>query len=171
MLKPGWTFWTWKKVDSELEDDPGAAPMKRITPFIWFDGKAERAARFYTSIFKRSKILGQSPMATSFSLNGQEFIALNGGPEFKITPAISFFVRCETQKEVDYYWKRLSSGGTILQCGWLTDKFGVTWQIVPAILGRLLGDRNPARSKRTMEAMLKMKKLNIRRLKKAHSGK
>src|SRR4051812_44870290 len=102
---------------------------KKITPFLWFDDKAEEATKFYTSIFKKSKILSSTPMSSTFRLEGQEFMALNGGPHFKFTPAISFFVTCETQKEVDYFWKKLSAGGSIQQCGWLTDKFGVSWQI------------------------------------------
>ncbi len=144
---------------------------QKITPFLWFDGQAEQAAKFYTSIFKKSKIVNVSPMAAKFRLEGQEFIALNGGPQFKFTPAISFFVSCKTQKEVDYYWKKLSAGGEIQQCGWLKDKFGLSWQIVPSILGDLLGDDDERKASRAMESMLKMKKLDIAKLKKAHAAK
>src|SRR5258708_29895641 len=144
---------------------------QKITPFLWFDGQAEQAAKFYTSIFKKSKIVNVSRMAAKFRLEGQEFIALNGGPQFKFTPAISFFVSCKTQKEVDYYWKKLSAGGEIQQCGWLKDKFGLSWQIVPSILGDLLGDDDERKASRAMESMLKMKKLDIAKLKKAHAAK
>lgn len=142
----------------------------RITPFLWFDGQAEAAAKFYTAIFENSKILDSSPMCVTFELAGQRFMALNGGPHYKLTEAISFFVRCDTQKEIDYYWRKLSSKGTSLQCGWLTDKFGVTWQIIPSILGELLGDPDQTKSQRAMDAMLKMVKLDIRRLKNAFAG-
>ncbi len=144
--------------------------MRKIRPFLWFNKNAEQAARFYVSIFKNSKIVSTSPMMTTFRLEGLEIIALNGGPPYKITPAISFFVTCRTQAEVDYFWKKLSAGGEILQCGWLTDKFGLTWQIVPSILGDLLGDDEEEKSGRTMQAMLKMRKLDIAKLKKAHAG-
>jgi predicted 3-demethylubiquinone-9 3-methyltransferase (glyoxalase superfamily) len=156
--------------------------MQKITPFLWFDGKAEKAAKFYTSIFKHSQLLdvarygeaGPGPkgsvMTATFSLEGQEFIALNAGPMFKFTPAISFFVKCKTQKEVDYYWDKLSKGGKKIQCGWLTDKFGVTWQIVPTVLGELLQDKDREKANRVMKAMMKMVKLDIRRLKQAYAG-
>ncbi len=143
---------------------------QKIRPFLWFDGQAEQAAKFYTSIFKRSKTVSVSPMSATFRLEGQEFIGFNGGPQFRFTPAISFFVSCNTQNEVDYFWKKLSVGGKIQQCGWLQDKFGVSWQIVPSILGDLLGDDDDEKAKRAMEAMLKMKKLDIAKLKKAHAG-
>ena len=141
--------------------------MQKITPFLWFDGQAEAAAKFYTSIFKNSKIENVSPMSATFQLEGQKFMALNGGPMFKFSPAISFFVSCETQKEIDYFWKKLSAGGEKQQCGWLKDKFGVSWQIVPPILGELLSDEDDAKSNRVMQAMLKMTKLDIRKLKQA----
>ncbi len=144
--------------------------MRKIRPFLWFNKNAEQAARFYVSIFKNSKIISTSSMMTTFRLEGLEIIALNGGPHYKITPAISFFVTCRTQAEVDYFWKKLSAGGEILRCGWLTDKFGLTWQIVPSILGDLLGDDDDEKSSRTMQAMLKMRKLDIAKLKKAHAG-
>jgi predicted 3-demethylubiquinone-9 3-methyltransferase (glyoxalase superfamily) len=153
--------------------------MQKITPFLWFDGRAEEAMRFYTSVFKDSKVgkiarygdAGPGPkgsvMTATFQIHGQEFIALNGGPQFSFTPAISFFVNCDTQAEVDYHWEKLSEGGKTNHCGWLTDKFGVTWQIVPTVLGELLHQSDPETSKRVMKAMLQMDKLDIARLKQA----
>jgi len=153
--------------------------MQKITPFLWFDGQAEQAANFYVSIYKNSQIgtvrrygeAGPGPkgsvMSVEFSLGGEEFIALNGGPQFKFTPAISLFVNCETQQEVDDLWARLSEGGATNRCGWLTDKFGLSWQIVPTVLGRLLGDKDPQKSARVMKAMLQMTKLEIRDLEQA----
>ena len=161
--------------------------MQKITPFLWFDDQAEEAVKFYTSIFKNSKIgkiarydkAGEkaagrpagSVMTVEFELEGQEFIALNGGPHFKFTEAISFVVNCKTQTEVDYYWKKLSAGGKEVQCGWLQDKFGLSWQIVPTVLGELMSSKDPAKSQRVMEAMLKMVKLDIKKLKQAAKGK
>ena len=154
--------------------------MQKIIPFLWFDNNAEEATNFYTSIFKNSKVknvrrYGEagpgkpgSLMTATFELEGQEFYALNGGPHFKFTPAISFFVNCETQEEIDELWEKLLAGGQAQQCGWLTDKYGVTWQIVPTILGKLLGDKDPRKSKRVMEAMMKMIKLDINGLKQAY---
>ena len=156
--------------------------MPKITPFLWFDNQAEEAANFYVSIFKHSKIVnvsrygeaGPGPkgsaMTVVFQLDGQEFIALNGGPHFKFTEAISFSVDCKTQQEVDEYWEKLSAGGKPGQCGWLKDKYGLSWQIVPSILGQLLGDKDPQKSKRAMEAMLKMTKLDITALQRAYEG-
>jgi predicted 3-demethylubiquinone-9 3-methyltransferase (glyoxalase superfamily) len=144
--------------------------MQKITPFLWFDGQAGEAAKFYTSIFKNSKILSVSPMSATFQLAGQKFIALNGGPQFKFTEAISFFVSCETQKEIDYFWEKLSAGGEKGRCGWLKDKFGVSWQIVPPILGELLNDEDNEKSNRVMQAMLQMNKLDIKKLKRAHAA-
>jgi predicted 3-demethylubiquinone-9 3-methyltransferase (glyoxalase superfamily) len=145
--------------------------MQKITPFLWFDGQAEDAARFYTSIFKKSKIESISPMSATFRLDGVKFIALNGGPQFKFTEAISFFVSCKTQKEIDYFWQKLSAGGEKSRCGWLKDRFGVSWQIVPPILGELLNDEDDEKSNRVMQAMLKMTKLDIKKLKQAAKGK
>ena len=154
----------------------------KITPFLWFDNNAEEATNFYTSIFKNSEILsisrygegapGQAGtvMTVTFVLDGQPFIALNGGPHFKFNEAISFFVNCETQAEVDELWEKLTDGGEESQCGWLKDKFGVSWQIVPTALGELLGDPDPEKSKRVMEAMLQMHKIDIAKLKQAHQG-
>lgn len=147
--------------------------MQTITPFLWFDDQAEQAMNFYLSIFKNSKVLGVnhygdagpgpkgSVMTASFELDGQAFIALNGGPLFSFNQAISFVVNCQTQEEVDYYWEKLSEGGREGQCAWLTDKFGVPWQIVPTLLGGLLSDPNPAKAGRVMQAMLNMRKIDI----------
>ena len=154
--------------------------MPKIVPFLWFDGKAEEAMNFYASIFKNSKIgevtrygkAGPGPegtvMSAKFQLEGQEFYALNGGPHFTFTPAISFFVNCETQQEVDELWEKLSEGGEIQQCGWLQDKYGLSWQIIPTILGKLLRDKDAAKAQRAMQAMLQMKKIDIARLKQAY---
>jgi predicted 3-demethylubiquinone-9 3-methyltransferase (glyoxalase superfamily) len=139
--------------------------MQKVTPFLWFDGQAEEAAKFYVSIFKNSKLL--SP--TTFQLDGQEFIAFNGGPHFTFTPAISLFVNCETQQEVDEFWEKLSEGGEKVRCGWLKDKFGVSWQIIPSILGKLLYDKDPEKSARVRNAMLQMTKIDIEGLKRAYN--
>lgn len=141
--------------------------MTKITPFLWFDGQAQEAAEFYAAIFKHSKILSSSPMSVTFELEGQKFMALNGGPMYKFTEAVSFFVSCKTQQEVDYFWEKLSAGGTIQKCGWLKDKFGLSWQIVPDVLGELLGGDDSAASGRVMQAMLRMRKLDIAKLQKA----
>jgi predicted 3-demethylubiquinone-9 3-methyltransferase (glyoxalase superfamily) len=152
--------------------------MQKITTFLWFDSKAEDAMKFYTSIFKNSKIVSTSPgpggsiMTGTFILDGQEFIALNGGPMFKFTEAISLFVRCETQEEIDEKWKELTAdGGQESMCGWLKDKFGLSWQIIPSILGQLISDKDPEKAGRAMQAMMKMKKIDIAALKRAHEGK
>jgi len=153
--------------------------VQKITPFLWFDGKAEEAARFYTSIFKNSKVLsigrydeaGPGPkgsvMTVAFELDGEKFVALNGGPQYTFSPAVSFMVNCETQQDVDHYWTRLSEGGKEIRCGWLTDKYGLSWQIVPTILPELLQDKDPEKRKRVMKAMLGMVKLDIEALKRA----
>jgi len=153
--------------------------MQKITPFLWFDGNAEEAVNYYISIFGDSEIVsvdrneGDGPggkgsvMSLTFRLRGQEFMALNGGPYFSFTPAISFFVHCETQEEVDDFWEKLSEGGEKEQCGWLKDKFGVSWQIVPNALMELLHDKDPEKAKRVMAAMLKMHKLDTEGLKQA----
>ena len=154
--------------------------MQKITPFLWFNDQAEEAVQFYTSIFKNSKIgtisrygdvgPGQKGkvMSATFQLGGQEFMALNGGPEFTFSPAISFFVNCETQEEVDLFWEKLSEGGEKQKCGWLKDKFGVSWQIVPTTLGKLLNDKNVQKSQKVMQAMLQMDKLDIKGLELAY---
>ena len=153
--------------------------MQKITQFLWFDDNAEEAINFYTSIFKNSKIIemsrfppnGPGPagklMSATFELEGQQFMALNGGPTFKFTEAISLFVDCKTQAEVDDLWEKLSAGGEKGQCGWLKDKFGLSWQIVPTALGELLGSTDPAKAQRVMQAMLKMSKIDIKGLQQA----
>lgn len=157
--------------------------MQKITPFLWFDDKAEEAANFYVSIFPNSKILdvaryseaGPAPagsvMTVTFSLDGQELIALNGGPHYKLSHAVSLFVSCETQEEVDVQWEKLlAGGGTPSQCGWLVDRYGLSWQIIPRVLLELMQDKDPARAKRVAEAMFKMIKIDIAALRKAHAG-
>ncbi|HKC49472.1 MAG TPA: VOC family protein [Myxococcota bacterium] len=141
--------------------------MKKVTPFLWFDGKAAEAANFYVSIFKNSKLVSSTPMDATFVLDGQDFLALNGGPQYKFTPAVSLFVSCETQEEVDYFWEKLGAGGAESQCGWLTDKYGLSWQVVPTILRKLLQDPDRAKAQRALNAMLKMTKLDIKRLQEA----
>ncbi|HEV2386074.1 MAG TPA: VOC family protein [Candidatus Acidoferrales bacterium] len=156
--------------------------MQKIIPFLWFDGKAEEAANFYVGLFKNAKIgavrrygdAGPGPkgsaMSVEFQLDGQSFIALNGGPQFTFSPAISFFVNCETQQEVDELWEKLSAGGQKSRCGWLQDKFGVSWQIIPVALGRLLADPDPQKSNRVMKAMLQMDKIDIKGLNQAYEN-
>jgi predicted 3-demethylubiquinone-9 3-methyltransferase (glyoxalase superfamily) len=155
---------------------------QKITPFLWFDENAEDAITFYTSIFDNSKIVsmtrygdaGPGPkgtvMSATFQLAGQEFFALNGGPLFKFTEAISFFVRCDSQAEIDELWEKLSQGGEKQRCGWLKDKFGLSWQIIPPVLSELLSDKDGEKSRRVMEAMLKMDKIDINALKRAYAG-
>jgi predicted 3-demethylubiquinone-9 3-methyltransferase (glyoxalase superfamily) len=142
--------------------------MGKITPFLWFDGNAEEAANFYVSVFEDARILRVSPMIVSFELEGQEFTALNGGPHFAFTPAVSFFIDCATQAEVDHFWNRLSEGGKPGQCGWLEDKFGLSWQVVPSLLPELLQDDDDAKSDAVMQAMLKMTKLDMAALQEAY---
>jgi len=156
--------------------------VQKITPFLWFDGQAEEAMNFYVSVFKNSKVgrvsrygeAGPGPkgtvMSATFQLDGQDFFALNGGPQFVFTPAISFFVNCETQQEVDELWHKLSEGGKKERCGWLKDRYGLSWQIIPSILGKLLQDPDAEKAKRVMQAMLQMDKIDIERLKQAHRG-
>jgi predicted 3-demethylubiquinone-9 3-methyltransferase (glyoxalase superfamily) len=157
-------------------------PFQKITPFLWFDHQAEEAALLYVSLFPDSMVTGVShygegmplpkgtAMSVTFRLAGQEFMALNGGPAFMFTEAISFFVRCETQDEIDRLWSKLGEGGEPSQCGWLKDRFGLSWQIVPSVLGDLIGDPDPEKAGRTTQAMLKMGKLDIAELKRAHAG-
>jgi predicted 3-demethylubiquinone-9 3-methyltransferase (glyoxalase superfamily) len=156
--------------------------MQKITPFLWFDGQAEEAANFYVSIFKNSKILniarygdaGPAPkgsvMLVTFQLEGQDFMALNGGPAYSLTPAISLFVSCETQAEVDHLWDKLTAGGSEVQCGWLKDKFGLSWQIIPKALTELMQDKDPVKSQRVFKAMMGMIKIDIESLKRAYRG-
>src|SRR5713101_3810047 len=156
--------------------------MRKITPFLWFDNQAEEAMNFYVSIFKNSKVgrvtrygdAGPGPkgtvMSATFQLEGQDFFALNGGPLFSFTPAISFFVNCETQQEVDDLWEKLSAGGKKERCGWLKDKYGLSWQIIPTALGEMLGDKDPQKAGRVMQAMMQMGKIEIEGLKRAYEG-
>jgi predicted 3-demethylubiquinone-9 3-methyltransferase (glyoxalase superfamily) len=168
-------------MDSNREQEQDI--MQTITPFLWFDNQAEEAANFYVSVFKNSKILNGarygdsgaeaagrpkgSVMTVEFELDGQKFVGLNGGPHFKFSEAVSFVVNCETQEEVDYFWDSLSAGGSEVQCGWLKDKYGLSWQIVPTILAELLRDKDASKSQRVMKAMLQMKKIDIATLKQA----
>jgi len=154
--------------------------MQKITPFLWFNDQAEDAMHFYVSIFKNSKVgqvtrcgeAGPGPkgavMSATFQLEGQDFMALNGGPHFSFTPAISMFVNCETQEEVDEFWEKLSAGGSKERCGWLKDKYGLSWQIIPSALGKLMGDKNPAKAKSVMNAMLQMNRIDIKTLQQAY---
>jgi predicted 3-demethylubiquinone-9 3-methyltransferase (glyoxalase superfamily) len=154
--------------------------MQKITPFLWFDGQAEEAAKFYTSVFKNSKLghisrygeagpgMSSKVMTASFEIEGLQFTALNGGPEYKFTEAISFLVDCKSQEEVDYFWEKLTEGGEEGPCGWLKDKFGVSWQIVPTALTEMLSDPDPEKARRVMEAMLQMKKIDVPTLRKAY---
>jgi len=154
--------------------------MQKITPFLWFDNQAEEAVNFYVSIFNNSKVVSMSRfgdagpgpkgavMSVTFELEGQQFMALNGGPLYKFSPAISFFVNCETQEEIDDLWEKLSAGGEVQQCSWLKDKYGLTWQIIPSILLPMLSDKDPAKAQRVMQAMLQMVKLDINTLKQAY---
>ena len=150
---------------------------QKITPFLWFDNNAEEALNFYVSIFKDSRITSvrrfgpnNTVLTATFELSGQQFMVLNGGPRYKFTEAVSLFVKCETQDEVDEYWNKLLEGGTPQQCGWLKDKFGLSWQIIPNALGELLSDKDPAKANRVMQAMLKMTKIDVAQLKEAYEG-
>ena len=161
----------------------GGQSRLKITPFLWYDDKAEEAANFYVSLFKNSKVgsvshygeAGEAAagrpkgtvMTVEFQLDGQEFVALNGGPHFKFTEAVSFVVNCDTQEEIDEFWEKLSEGGEKSQCGWLKDKYGLSWQITPTVMGELMNDKDPAKAERVMKAMLQMRKLDIATLKKA----
>jgi len=174
------------QLEDELDKKPFITGTQKITPFLWFQDQAEEAARFYASVFKNSKITSisrygesgaevsgmpeGSVMTVTFNIEGQEFVALNGGPVFNFTPAISFYVNCETQEEVDYYWEKLTDGGDerAQQCGWLQDRFGVSWQIVPAAMIRMMNDPDPAKSNRVTQAMIRMKKLDLNVLMKAY---
>jgi predicted 3-demethylubiquinone-9 3-methyltransferase (glyoxalase superfamily) len=145
--------------------------MKKITPFLWFDTQAEEAMNFYCSIFKNSKILSVSPSSVNFELEGQEYIGFNAGPEFKFNESISFFVNCKDQAEVDYLWNALiAGGGEESMCGWLKDKYGLSWQIIPKQLGELMGDPDPEKAKRVRDAMLRMRKIIVADLQKAYQG-
>ena len=146
--------------------------MSKITPCLWFDKQSEEAANFYVSVFKNSKILQQSPMMVTFELEGQKFYALNGGPMFKFTEALSLFVECKTQAEVDKFWNKLTAdGGAESMCGWLKDKYGLSWQIIPSTLMKLMSDKDRKKADRVMQAMMKMRKINIQALKDAYNQK
>ena len=157
--------------------------MHKITPFLWFDSQAEEAANFYVSVFKNSKIgkiarypegtpgLAGKVLTVEFQLEGQAFVALNGGTMYTFTPAISLYVDCETQAEVDELWAKFSAGGKDLRCGWVTDKYGVTWQIIPGLLSRMLTDKDPAKAQRVMQAMMAMIKIDVAALQRAYDGK
>ena len=149
--------------------------MQKITPFLWFDNNVEEAIDFYTGIFKNFKVssinhlkgMGDKAFSATFELEGQQFMALNGGPQFKFTEAISFYINCEDQQEIDYYWEKLSAGGSKSRCGWLKDKFGLSWQVIPANLGELLYNNDPEKAKKVMDALMQMDKLDIAALQKA----
>ena len=144
---------------------------QKIVPCLWFDNNAEEAIKFYTSVFKQSKVIQLHPVISTFELEGQRIMALNGGPAFRFTEAVSLFVTCDTQEEVDYYWKKLlSGGGKEDRCGWLKDKFGLSWQIVPSILGKFMSDPDKRKTERVMQAVLKMIKLDIHTLKQAYDS-
>lgn len=156
--------------------------MQKITPFLWFDNQAEEAMNFYVSVFKNSKVISiapyeekepevkEAPMTLKFQIEGQEFIALNGGPEFKFTPAISFVINCENQKEIDYYWEKLSEGGEEQGPGWVKDKYGISWQVIPTVLEEMMVDKDPEKSNRVMVAMLQMGKIDIKKLEQAYNN-
>jgi predicted 3-demethylubiquinone-9 3-methyltransferase (glyoxalase superfamily) len=157
-------------------------PRQTITPFLWFDGNAEEAVNFYTSVFKDGRIVSidrypdefeemrGKVLTAVFELNGQEFMAIDGGPQYKFTEAVSLYVNCESQEEVDAYWNKLAEGGEILMCGWLKDKYGLTWQIIPKALPEMLQDKDRARAKRVMDTMMQMKKIDVAELQKAYDG-
>jgi len=139
--------------------------VQKITPFLWFEKGAEDAAQFYATVFKNSKIIGINPMVTTIELEGLQIMILNGGPHFKLNESFSLFISCDTQDEIDYYWNKLTEGGKESQCGWLVDKFGVSWQVVPTVLGKLMSD--PNKSQRVIDAFMKMKKFDIKKLEEA----
>ncbi len=159
------------KTDNQSKISTG----QKIVPFLWFNGKVEEAAHFYTSIFKNSKIvsinrMGGEAFSATFQLDGLQFYALNGGPQFSFTPAVSFFINCSTQEEVDEFWEKLSAGGKKGRCGWLEDKYGLSWQVVPTTLGELLSDPDPLKSQRVMNAMMQMDKIEIKGLQQAYQS-
>lgn len=140
---------------------------QKIVPFLWFDGQIEEAVTFYTSVFKDAQVGNINPMTATFYLHGQEFMLLNGGPMFKFNEAVSFFVKCDSQEEVDYFWSKLSAGGSEGRCGWLKDQFGLSWQVVPNVLGKLMGDKDQAKAGRVMQALMGMNKISIQQLEEA----
>jgi predicted 3-demethylubiquinone-9 3-methyltransferase (glyoxalase superfamily) len=141
--------------------------QSKVTPFLWFNNNAEEAMKFYTSIFKNSAVTSRG----TFQLEGQEFMVLNGGPQFKFNEAISFFVNCESQEEVDYFWHKLTAGGEPGRCGWLKDKYGLSWQIVPKVFMKLVSDPDPAKSQKVIQAMMKMQKMDVKKLQEAYDSK
>ena len=163
-------------IDRHFEGNPtedtnmSTIETSKISPFLWFDSNAHEAIQFYCSIFKNSHIIDLNPMVSTFVLEGQRLMALNGGPVFSFTPAISLYVNCEDQVEVDILWGKLSEGGEIMQCGWVKDRFGLCWQVIPKALGELMSDPDPEKSGRVMQAMLRMKKIEVEELRKAHNG-
>jgi predicted 3-demethylubiquinone-9 3-methyltransferase (glyoxalase superfamily) len=144
--------------------------MPKISPFLWFEGNMEEAVRFYLSVFKNSQLQSLNPMSATFELLGQQFMALNAGPHHKFNEAVSFFIKCEDQAEVDYYWSKLGDGGTEQPCGWLKDRFGVAWQVIPNALGELLSDPDRVKAGRVVQAMLRMKKIVVADLRAAYAG-
>ena len=144
--------------------------MATITPFLWFDSNMQQAVNFYLSVFKESRLISMNPMSATFELQGQEFMALNAGPHHKFNEAISLFIGCEDQAEVDYYWDKLSAGGAEQQCGWIKDQFGLSWQVIPRALGQMLGDADRNKANRVMQAMLKMRKIVVADLQAAYRG-
>jgi predicted 3-demethylubiquinone-9 3-methyltransferase (glyoxalase superfamily) len=148
-----------------------ASIKQKITPFLWFDNQALEAAKFYGTIFKNAKVVNASPMVVTFELEGQKFMGLNGGPQFKFTEAFSLFVECDSQEEVDEFWEKLSAGGAKSQCGWLKDKYGLSWQVIPSILMKLMSDPDPKKSQRVMDAIMKMSKIEIKKLQDAYDQK
>jgi predicted 3-demethylubiquinone-9 3-methyltransferase (glyoxalase superfamily) len=142
--------------------------MQKVTPFLWFDGNLEEAVNFYTTVFPNAHVVSKNPATATFVIEGQEFMALNGGPRFKFSEAVWFFIHCETQAEIDYFWEHLTDGGVESQCGWLKDKFGLSWQVVPTLLGQYLGGPDRARAQRVMQAMLTMTKFDIAALEAAY---
>ena len=144
--------------------------MPKLSPFLWFDGNMERAVDFYVSVFKEARVVSMTPMSATFELLGQEFMALNAGPHHQFNEAISFFIKCADQTEVDYYWSKLAAGGSEQPCGWVKDRFGLSWQVIPNVLGQLLGDPDRTKAQRVMQAMLKMKKIVVADLLTAHAG-
>ena len=142
--------------------------MQKVTPFLWYDGKAEEATKFYVSVFKNAKVIRTSSMGTTFEIDGQQFHTLNGGPMFKFNEAVSLYINCETQEEVDELWEKLSEGGEKSRCGWLKDKYGLSWQVIPSILGKLIGDPDPVKSKNVFHAMMQMGKIEIKKLQEAY---
>ncbi|MEO8466634.1 MAG: VOC family protein [Gammaproteobacteria bacterium] len=144
--------------------------MATITPFLWFDNNMQQAVNFYISVFKESRLISMNPMSATFEVQGQQLMALNAGPHHKFNEAISLFIACADQAEVDYYWTNLGSGGTEQQCGWLKDQFGLSWQVIPRVLGQMLGDADRGKANRALQAMLKMKKIVVADLQAAYQG-